>query len=222
MKVGIIAEGPGDVAVLVNILKGKLGLDRKDVLAIRPDLARDETDLHEMAEEQFSNWGIVKQECVDRRRIEEFLVPFEGERLVVLHIDTAEAELAGYDVKRPARQEADYARELRQRVVQKMNEWLAGEHADFLRYAVAVEETDAWLLPFWSSHKETAGRPDPKKDLKMALNKSNKLSDKERKKLFQLGAYDLYAMLSESFRKRKHLDECAARNESLRLFVDSL
>ena len=37
MKIGIIAEGPGDVAVIVNILRGKLGIDGKD----RPNLLRD-------------------------------------------------------------------------------------------------------------------------------------------------------------------------------------
>ena len=222
MKVGIIAEGPADVAVLVNILKGRLGLDRKDVLAIRPDLASDETDLHEMAELRFSNWELVKQECVDRARIEAFVVPFEDERLVVIHIDTAEADLPRYDVKRPGRQEADYAGKLRQRVVEKINEWLDGEHVPLIRHAVAVEETDAWLLPLWSSHKDTTGRPHPKEDLAKALNKSNKLSDKERKKHSQLGAYALYEKLSDPLRKRKNLDECAARNESLRLFVESL
>ena len=193
-----------------------------NVPSIRPDLARDETDLHEMAESQFSNWGIVRQECVDRARIDELLVPFADERLVVIHIDTAEAELAGYDVKRPGRQEADYAGKLRQRVVEKIDEWLAGEHLALIRHAVAVEEMDAWLLPMWSAHRDTAGRPDPKKELKMALNKSNKLSDKARKRLSQLGAYDLYATLSEPLRQRKTLDECAAKNESLRLFVESL
>ncbi len=222
MKVGIIAEGPADVAVLINILKGKLGLDRKDVLPIRPELARDETDLHEMPEERFSNWGIVRQECLDRGRIEAFLVPFADERLLVIHIDTAEAELAGYDVKKPGRQEADYTERLRQSVVEKINEWLGGEHLPLIRHAVAVEEMDAWVLTIWSSHKNTASRPDPKKDLKNALNKSNDLSDKERKKLFQLKAYGLYDKLSEPLRKRKTLDECAARNESLRLFVESL
>lgn len=222
MKVGIIAEGPADVAVLVNVLKGKLGLDRKDVLPIRPELARDETDLHEMPEERFSNWGIVRQECLDRGRIEAFLVPFADERLVVIHIDTAEAELAGYDVKKPGRQETDYAGKLRQSVVAKINGWLGGEHLPLIRHAVAVEEMDAWVLAAWSSHKDTASRPDPKKDLKTALNKSNTLSDKERKKLFQLKAYALYDKLSEPLRKGKKLDECAARNESLRLFVESL
>lgn len=222
MKVGIIAEGPADVAVLINILRGRLGLDGKDMLAIRPDLARDETDLHEMAEAQFSNWGIVRQECVDRRRIAAFFEPFADERLIVIHIDTAEAELAGYDVKKPGRQEAGYAGKLRELVVEKINAWLGGEHLARIRHAVAVEEMDAWLLTLWSSHKDTGSRPDPKKDLKLALSKSNKLSDKERKKNSQLSAHDLYAKLSDPLRKRKNLDECAARNESLRLFVESL
>jgi Ni/Co efflux regulator RcnB len=222
MKVGIIAEGPADVAVLVNILKGRLGLDRKDVLAIRPDLASDETDLHEMAESRFSNWGIVKQECVDRARIAAFVVPFEDDRLVVIHIDTAEADLPGYDVKKPGRQEANYAVDLRQSVVEKINEWLAGEHLALIRHAVAVEEMDAWLLPLWSSHKDTAGRPHPKEDLEKAMNKGNKLSEKERKRLFRMSPYERYAELSSPLRKRKGLDECASRNESLRLFVESL
>jgi hypothetical protein len=210
------------VAVLVNILKGRLGLDRKDVLAIRPDLASDETDLHEMAESRFSNWGIVKQECVDRSRIEAFVVPFEDDRLVVIHIDTAEADLPGYDVKKPGRQEANYAVDLRQSVVEKINEWLAGEHLALIRHAVAVEEMDAWLLPLWSSHKDTAGRPHPKEDLEKAMNKGNKLSEKERKRLFRMSPYERYAELSSPLRKRKGLDECASRNESLRLFVESL
>jgi hypothetical protein len=222
VKVGIIAEGPADVAVLVNILKGKLGLDRKDVLTIRPDLAYDETDLHEMAEEQFSNWGLVLRECQDGSRIKEFLEPFADERFIVIHIDTAEAELPGYDVKKPGRQEEDYAGKLRQSVVEKINEWLGGEHLPHIRHAVAVEEMDAWLLPLWSSHKDTAGRPDPKKDLHNALNKGNKLSDKQRKKLFNRKPYARYHELSEPLRKLKTLVECASRNESLRLFVESL
>ena len=45
---------------------------------------------------------------------------------------------------------------------------------------------------------------------------------KERRKLFKLGAYALYDTLSDPLRKRKTLDECAARNESFRLFVASL
>lgn len=46
MIVGIVAEGPADIAVLRNILKGALGIDRDMTVAIRPELAQDATDLN--------------------------------------------------------------------------------------------------------------------------------------------------------------------------------
>ena len=54
------------------------------------------------------------------------------------------------------------------------------------------------------------------------LNRPNRLSDKERKRLFQLKAYDRYDKLSQEFRKRNKLRQCATRNQSLRLFIESL
>src|SRR6185312_14287635 len=151
MKIGIVAEGPADVAVISNILRGKLGIEGKDILPIRPDLSADETDLHERREETFSNWELVKRECVERARIEAFLVPFEDERLVVVHIDTAEAGLRGYDVEKPRDRDGDYAGALRRRVVEAIDRWLDGRFAGRVRHAVAVEETDAWVLTLYST-----------------------------------------------------------------------
>jgi len=164
---------------------------------------------------------LVKRECVERAKIEAFLTPFEGERLVVIHIDTAEAELAGYDVERPRSGDGAYADELRHRVVEAINRWLDGHFIAEVRHAVAVEETDAWVLTLFSN-RDTAGHPDPKKALHRALNKPNVLTDKERKRLFQLGAFAFYDELSRPFRKVRELERCAGRNRSLRLFVDSL
>lgn len=99
MKIGLVAEGHGDIAVLRNILKGWLDLDGKDVLPIRPELAEDETDrarartagFSAPSERSFSNWGLVLKECGERARIADFLqVQLAGERLVVIHLDTAE------------------------------------------------------------------------------------------------------------------------------------
>lgn len=222
MRVGIIAEGPGDLAVLVNVLRGALGIDFEDVQFLRPEYALDETDLHNQPVDRFSNWELVKAECVACDKITEFLEsPIEDERLVVIHLDTAEAERAGYDVARPTRGDAGYAAELRQRVIAKIDAWLTGRHAGFIRHAVAIEETDAWVLTIFST-KDTTARVDPKKDLEKALNKPNALTDKERKRLFQLNAYRKYEKLSDPLRKRKKLDECARRNQSLKDFVDSL
>ena len=73
MRIGIIAEGRGDLAVITHVLKGCLGLDQEHVQYLRPEYALDETDLHSQREEQYSNWETVKKECVEYSRIEEFL-----------------------------------------------------------------------------------------------------------------------------------------------------
>jgi hypothetical protein len=220
VRVGIVAEGRGDLAVLVNILKGKLSLDFEDIQFIRPEYDRDETDVHDQDEAQRGGWGRVKRECVERARIREFAShAIDDEFLVVIHIDTAEAHDKGYDVERPRRDDPAYAEILRQRVVEKINAWLEGEGVDRVRHAVAVEETEAWVLTILST-KDTASYGDPKEQLRKHLSKT--MSDKERKRHFQLREYDQAYALTRPFRKPRDLEEHAKRNRSLRLFLDSL
>lgn len=223
MRIGIIAEGRGDLAVITNVLKGCLGLDREHVQFLRPEYALDETDLHTQAEEKYSNWGTVKRECVEYSRIEEFLEsPVDEARLVVIHIDTAECELPGYDVQRPeGKASPELSAELYKRVAAKLDEWLAGRGAGLLRYAIAVEETDAWILTLYSK-KETSTYRNVKETLQWALDRSSALTDKERKKDSQRKTFERYEHRSRPFRKRSQLQDCMRRNVSLRLFVESL
>jgi hypothetical protein len=44
MRIGVIAEGRGDLAVLTNIFKGQLGLDSEDIQYLRPEYSLDETE----------------------------------------------------------------------------------------------------------------------------------------------------------------------------------
>jgi hypothetical protein len=220
MRIGIIAEGRGDLAVISNILRGQLGIDFEDIQFLRPQYALDETDLHAMSEEQFSNWGLVKHECTTGSLLEEFLnSPIDEERLVVIHIDTAEAELTGYDVPRPSGSSLDSTIELHRRVAAKLDEWLSGRKSGQFRYAIAIEETEAWILTLYQK-KETSTARDPKKALKKEL--SQRHSDKERKQLSQMRAYEYHDKLSRDFRKQRTLEDCATRNHSLRLFLESL
>lgn len=175
MRVGIVAEGPADVAVLVNILRGKLGVERKDVLPIRPELTLDETDLTERRKAgyqpprpgEFSNWALVLEECGQRENLEAFLdSPMDDDRILVVHIDTAEAELTGYDVKRPDPGAPDYVAALRERVVARLTDLLGHGIAGQTRFAVAVEETDAWVLALLApGGKDTGLIKNPKKKL---------------------------------------------------------
>jgi hypothetical protein len=220
MRIGIIAEGRGDLAVISNILRGRLGIDFEDIQFLRPRYTLDETDLHAMPEEQFSNWGLVKKECTTGSLLEEFLnSPIDEERLVVIHLDTAEAELPGYDVTRPSGSTRDSAIELHRRVAAKLDEWLSGRKPDQFRYAIAIEETEAWILTLYQK-KETSTARDPKKALIKELNQRH--SDKERRQLSQMKAYEHHDKLSRDFRKRRTLEDCATRNHSLRLFLESL
>ena len=204
----------------MNILKGKLGLDFEDIQFLRPEYKIDETDVHDQNEAQRGGWGRVKRECVERGRIREFVRnAIDDESFVVIHLDTAEAPDKGYDVQRPRRDDPAYVEVLRQRVVDKINTWLEGESIDRVRHAVAVEETEAWVLTIFST-KDTATYGDPKKQLLKLLNKT--LPDRERKRHFQLKEYDQAHALTRPFRKLGELEKLADRNRSLRLFVDSL
>jgi hypothetical protein len=222
MRVALVAEGRGDLAVLVNLLKGKLGLDFEDIQFLRPEYDQDETDLHDQDEAQRGGWVRVKRECEERGRIREFVgQAIDDEILVVIQIDTAEAHEKGYDVERPRRDDPAYAETLRQRVIEKINAWLEGEHVDRVRHAVAVEETEAWVLAILDpKRKDTAAVGDPKEQLQRLLHKT--MSDKERKRHFQRKAYQQADALTRPFRKPRDLEKHAERNVSLQLFLASL
>lgn len=247
MKVGIVAEGPSDVAVLRNILKGRLGLEKRDALAIRPELAADETDLGDPGrggayraptEREQSNWLLVLRECEARERIAEFLDnQIDEERFVVVQIDTAEAHLPGYDVVRPPdRKAATYTDELRQQVIEKINGLLGPKLARRVRHAVAVEEIDAWVLTLHDdTDRDTGSFMNPKKRLEEVVMApgSKGRSTKGRDRAHPRGGgrgrdaqkqspYEKYHELTQKLRDRNRLAECAARNRSLMLFVSSL
>jgi hypothetical protein len=215
MRFGIVAEGPADVAVLRNILKGKLGVDRSETRVLRPELYEDATDQAEYrdpAPEAFSNWLLVMDECRQRTRIEDFLQSqIEEDALVIVHLDTAEARCAGYDIERPDRRDPAYADLLRALVVQKIDGLLGPELAARVRHAIAIEETDAWVLTIHDKErKDTGSRLDPKKRLAFLLGKPKG------------SPYERYRELTRNFRDRKRLEACAKKNRSLRLFLDTL
>ncbi len=241
MKVGIVAEGPADIAVIRNILKGRLGVEQKDARAIRPRLNEDKTDLIERTTalgyrpqtlEEYSNWALVLEECRARTKIESFLLNELGDaRFVVVHIDTAEAHHTGYDIARPDRSAPDYSDRLRALVVAKIDALLGPDLAPGVRHAVAIEETDAWVLTIHDDQgdRDTGSRPDPKKRLRFVLDrKASKGKAREKKPRDDGGrerkksGYEQYLALSADFRDGVELDACAQRNRSLRLFVDSL
>lgn len=226
MIVGIYAEGRADLAVITNILKGALNIDRSDLRYELPEYNEDETDLHTMRVEQHSSWTVVKKICEDRVLINTFFEnPVIQDSFIVIQIDTAERHLADYNVTEPVKNKEtdakEYCSELRVNVIAKISEWLENARQEKIAYAVAVEEIDAWVLTIYDNSKnDTSAYPDPKAKLQFELNKQ--LSDKEKKTILKADSFNKYGFLSASFRKRKKLAVCMAKNESLKLFCESL
>ncbi len=222
MRAGIIAEWRGDLAVLRNVLEGWLGFARDEVRFLVPAYDLDNTDRHTMEEAQRSNWLRVRDECQAAERIREFLaLHADDDPLVVVHLDTAEASEVGFDVERPDRAAPDFAACLRDRVGARLDAWLPEDVVPRVRRAIAVEETDAWVLALFLD-KETTALPRPKETLDRTLNGPGSPIERERRRFFQLDVFARYDRLTRDLRKRKTLAVCAARNVSLRAFLDEL
>ncbi len=226
MQVGVIAEGKSDHAVIANILKGKLGIERALITFIQPELDFDETDLQssgyqQMSAKEFGGWVLVRDCCLEKSRIADFMNASNETRFVIIQVDTAETHLTGYEVEKPDKSGDTYSSVLRENVITRINGWLDGQFAEHVYYAVTIEEIEAWLLPIFGERAtETAKFNDPKEKLQKLL--STKLTDKERKKLFQEQPFDRYAKLSKEFRNKKSLEKHCRQNESLLLFCRSL
>lgn len=220
MRVGIVAEGRGDLAVIARILKGAIGVEEDDVEFLRPEFDRDETDAHAMRVAQFGNWSLVIAECRERARIREFFeAPIDEAKLLVVQIDAAECGLPGYDVKRPPTPDTEA---LCESIAGMLRGCLEGEFAGRTCFAIAVEETEAWVLPLYVEDADTSQAVNPKGRLEKEINRPNLFSDRDRRKLFAKTEYERMRDVAKALSRRKDLDACANHNVSLRRFVDCL
>lgn len=121
MRLGVIAEGKADIAVIKAILKVLMGVDGSDVIQLRPSEQLDETDLNAM---NFSNWNLVLESCGDNDLLDAYFENLEEEALLIVQIDTAERGEKGYDIPEPQRTKhtdwAEYSLQLRNKVVEKI------------------------------------------------------------------------------------------------------
>lgn len=224
LRIGIVAEGKSDAAVITNILKGILKVNKSQFKYILPQVYKDETELNDTAakKDNFSNWTLVKQACIDENEINEFLnSQLDEERILIIQIDTAERNLNGYEVLKPEKSKTKkYSAELRTNVIQKINEWL-DEPYENIFYAIAIEEIDAWLLTLIHTKKNDTGEY---LNVKSKFNKEiNKNTNRKFKNLLKLkDAFIKYGGLSEPFSKPKELNKARNKNHSLNLFCASL
>ncbi len=219
MRYGIIAEGVADISVIRGILKYLLQADGTDIYPIRPKETIDETDAAEM---RFSNWELVMRTCADTDILSAFFDSFEEDGVIIVQIDTAERGEANYNVPQPARTGnmdwTAYATTLRQAVKEKMEQYIPDRYKSRMVYAIAIEETDAWLIPiFGKTNADTASYANPKERLQSVINT---LGNKKKKYINTRKGHLDYAEIAQQF---KHaLPACRKFNKSLDLFCTEL
>lgn len=223
MTVGIIAEGWSDVAVIQNILKGKLGIDGSDTKPLLPEDQIDETTRHEMAPSQFSNWTLVIDACKSREIHSQFLDYIDDDRFIVVHLDTDMRKEKGYEVDEPAALTDEASHQLLfQNISDKLSGYLGADYSPKTSYAIAIEEIEAWVLTLYSDEKETGNLSNAKEKLDRIINGPTFFSKKDRKKFFMNSSHGQAKSLSDKFRKLKNLTACAQQNHSLAIFLQEL
>jgi hypothetical protein len=213
MRFGIIAEGSTDQAVIANILKG-LGIDSSDVIFIRPDLQSDETDKNSKFGFKGGTWQGVKNDCLARTEFENFY-QIADNQFIIIQLDTAEAGEVDFGINKPTKENnPDYALQLRNAVIEKINSWLSGNYTDKLLYAISIEEMEAWILTIYSD-RETTASADPKSKLTYELK-----DDFDRKSY--RNDHEFYDKISKDFRKKKELLKFSKKNSSLKIFIETV
>jgi len=212
MRIGIVSEGRADQAVIMNIVKGITGLDDSDIKPILPIRALDETDKARIKDKtEFGGFSAIKKELETGTLVEEFLA-IDGQEFVIIHLDTAECH--AYDVQRPEKKATQYAEKVRSLVIDKINTWLGNINKDQIIYAIAVEETDAWLLPLFEKKDSTTGYKAKEKLAGLLAKKD----------LDATSNYENFLILSKPFLKKKHIEKgkFLEYNISLKAFFEEV
>lgn len=212
------------MAVIRNILKGWLGIDKSDTRSLLPENQVDETALHAMEKGHFSNWTLVKEACISGEHHSKFFQIQADEHLVIVHLDTDTRKEIGYEVHLPDEvSNTEHLDQLIENVSGKLREWLSPEHASKTVFAIAVEETEAWVFTLYSESHETGFHPSVKESLWKAIHATNQITKTEKKDILRSNdRHHQYALMSYRFRKKKILADSMKRNSSLAAFCEAL
>ena len=214
-KIGIIAEGRADQFVLRNILY-TFGLEKNQIQFVRPELNEDETDKTNSNEKEFGSWVNVERDCKNQTPLNDFLdSQLASNNIIIIQLDSDVCSEYGVQEFLNPSTAQDFTN-FRQRIIDKINEWLDNKYTNQLFYGICIRQMDAWVLTLFANQndKDTAKISKPKD----ALGATK--AYKSVKSISQIGKR--YEKLSDDFSKKKKLKEAIKYNQSLKDFVNSL
>ena len=141
---------------------------------------------------------------------------------MVIQVDTAEIDSHGFAWNRPQKENnPNYCTELRNLMIQQINNWLEENYKNQLFYAICIEEMESWILTYFETNTEN--NMNSKHKLQTYLNKKN-LTYKNLKINPSTGKFAYFEEITKKFEfhKLKKLKLLAENNQSLKDFVNSL
>lgn len=225
MKFAIFCEGKSDAAVITNILKGILKLDRSDIRYSLPELEYDETDLFNQSPLKFGSWTLVKDACINKEQLRTYFEnqTTDQEYYAVIQIDSAERNENEFNVIDPPKGKnyAKYSSQLHENIKTKMSEWLKNEYTERIIFAICIEEIEAWLITRLTDYKhDTSKENKPKEYFKSKWDKLYNKKDISRLK--NMSTFEEYLFHSAVFTKYKLLEKSRKKNISLDIFCSDL
>ncbi len=225
MEIGIIAEGHADQFVLRNMLYA-FDIEKDNIRFLRPELASDETELNNKKQKQvfdnedstrdFGSWTNVKNDCESKHPFAIFFnSPLATEKLMIVQLDTDTCAQYGVQELFNPKNINDF-QALRQRVIDKIDEWLEGKYKEKILYAICIRQMDAWVLTLYANpnDKDTGLIAIPKNELNSLKTYQKVKSYKQIRRRYEI--------MSEDFSNKKKLKKAIEHNQSLKDFVNSI
>jgi len=211
----LMTEGPTDHAILNNILLGYFKNQRE------PAVHREHPD--PQAEAAFGGWTLLLQYLRDKK----FRQAFQLNRFLIIQVDTDTSQDRGFDVPHQDENGPLSVVKLVENVIERLRAEIGepdlATYAERFIFAVAVHQTECWVLPLWFSDARaekitgcvaTLGRcPNLRKKLTQKGFRWIRAEEKDPRS---------YDEASRGFRKTNILHEEGRKNPSLALFLDDL
>lgn len=218
IKFGLIAEGETDHAVIENVLIGIFNEDISDQITILQPI-RDAT-LSEQAR-QFGNWYNVFEYCSS----EHFIDAFQQIEYLIIHVDSDVCEEEHFGVKKtddenvilpPEKLIFNIIERIKILISDSFGENFTQSYFDRIIFAIAVEETECWLLPLYYTDNKKYSVIGCLGKLQHEASKKNRILGKAFK------TYSNYEMLSRPYSKQRILLKKYFENSSLKVFVETV
>jgi hypothetical protein len=217
VTVGLIGEGPSDLIILEHLITKAADDATIDFTNLQPKFDPDQPELLVNG-----SWGLVLAYC-ESEELRDALETSPSLRLVIqVDSDVFDRQLVQQEHRFPFNKEdgtrltvAEIVTAIANVLIGLMGADLYKQYQDRIIFAVAVDETECWLLPFYYDNKQ-AGKTTG------CLAALNKELVRKYKLYIDSKNPEYYRTACKPILKEKRFEQKYKKNESLAIFIDQI